>query len=69
MDDIGLSIMLLSYDDDLMISLKILFIFGCSGSSLLLRGFSLVVASRGSSSVLQGLLTAVASLVAGHRLW
>ena len=68
MDDIGLFIMLISCDDDLMISFKILFIFGCSGSLLLLRGFSLVVAS-GGSSVLQGLLTVVASLVAGHRLW
>ena len=45
-----------------------LFIFGCAGSSGCV-GFSLVAVSRGSSPVvLLGLLTAVASLVAEHRL-
>ena len=42
---------------------------GCVGSSLLLAGFSLVVASRGYSLVTAyRLLLAVASLVAEHRL-
>ena len=42
---------------------------GCAGSLLLLAGFSLVVASRGYSLVtVYGLLLAVASLVAEHRL-
>ena len=42
---------------------------GCAGSSLLLAGFSLVVASRGYSLVtVYGLLLAVASLVAEHGL-
>lgn len=47
--------MLISYDGDLMMSsdmmiaFKILCIFGCSGSSLLLSGCSLVAASGGSS--------------------
>ena len=45
-----------------------LFVFGCSGPSLLLRRPSLVVASRGCSSHLVGLLTAIASLVMEHRL-
>ena len=59
--------MLISYADDLMISsdmisFKLLFIFGCSGSSLPLSGFSLVVESGGASLLgcrgfsLQGLL-------------
>ena len=43
--------------------------FGCPGSLLLHVGFSLVVASRGYSLVtVYGLLLAVASLVAEHRL-
>ena len=45
-----------------------LFIFGCAGSSLMLR-LSLVVASRGYSLVaVHGLLIVVAFLVAEHRL-
>ena len=40
-----------------------LFVFGCSGPSLLLRR-----QSRGCSSHLVGLLTAIASLVMEHRL-
>ena len=44
--------------------------FGCAGSSLLhAQAFSPVVASRGYSLVVvRGLLNAVASLVAVHRL-
>ena len=41
--------------------------FGCAGS-LLLCGLSLFSESGGYSLVVLGLLTAVASLVAGHRL-
>ena len=44
----------------------LLFIFGCAGSSLLTAGFSLIVKRRGSSTVVvHGLLTAIASSVAG----
>ena len=47
----------------------ILFIFGCAVSSFLHAHFSLVVASRDYSLVaVGGLLIAVASLVAEHRL-
>ena len=82
MDDIGLLIMLISYDGDLMMSsdmmiaFKILSIFGCSGSSLLLSGCSLVAAllsrlqcALGCSgvwlqvAVVLGPITAAASLV------
>ena len=42
-----------------------LFIFGCTGSLLLRAGFA---ANRGYSVVVLGLLTVVASLIAGHRL-
>ena len=46
---------------------KYLFILGCAGS-LLLPGFSLVVASGGYSlAVVRGLLIAVVSLVVEHR--
>ena len=45
-----------------------LLIFGCAGSSLL-TGFSLVATSGGYSLVaMHGLLIAVASLIAEHRL-
>ena len=48
------------------ISKTILLFFGCTGSVLLLSGFSLVTASGGYSLiVVHGLLIAVASLVAG----
>ena len=43
------------------------FICGCAGSLLLHVGFSLLVASRGCSS-LHGLLTVVASLAVQHGL-
>ena len=50
------------------IFLFILLTFGCAGS-LLLHGLSLVVGSRGYPLVVvHGLLIAVASLVAEHRL-
>ena len=46
-----------------------LFIYGCTGSSLLLLGFSLVAASGGYSlAAVPGLLIAVASLVSEHSL-
>ena len=46
-----------------------MFFFGCAGSSLLSRWLSLVVVSRDYSlAVVSGLLTAVASFVAEHRL-
>ena len=46
-----------------------LFIFGCTGSSLAVCGLSLVIVSRGCSlAAVRGLLIAVASLVAEHRL-
>ena len=49
-------------------SLKIVYIFDCAGSSLLGR-LPLVVVSRGHSLAAERrLLTAVASLVAEHRL-
>ena len=49
--------------------LKHTFIFGCTRSSWLCAGFSLVVASRIYSLVaVRGLLIAVASLVAEHGL-
>ena len=49
--------------------LKKLFIYGCTGSSLLLLGFSLVAASGGYSlAAVPGLLIAVASLVSEHSL-
>ena len=45
------------------------FIFGSTGSLLLLHGFSLVVGSRGLLFLaVHGLLIAVASLFAEHRL-
>ena len=46
-----------------------LFSFGCAGSCFLLCGLSLVAVSGGYSLVVvDGLLTAVASLVAEHGL-
>ena len=46
------------------------FIFDCAGSLLLCTGFSLVVMRQGYSLVsVLGLLIAVASLVAEHRLY
>lgn len=46
-----------------------LFLLECSGSSFLCAGFSLVAASGGvHSRVVHGLLTAVASLIAQHKL-
>ena len=51
-----------------MLFLKILFL-AVPGLSCCIHGLSLVVASRGYSLVVvNGLLTAVASLVAEHRL-
>ena len=46
----------------------LVFSFGCAGSSLLLGGLSLVAANGGYSVVVLGLLIAVASLPAEHRL-
>ena len=46
----------------------IYFIFGCIGSSLLHVGFSLVVASRGYSVAVHGLLIVVGSLAVEHGL-
>ena len=44
--------------------LKYLFIFGCTGSLWLCKGFSLIAACRGYSLiVMHGLLISVASLV------
>ena len=46
-----------------------LFTFGCTWSSLLHMGFSLVAVSRGFSLVsVHRLFTVVASLAVGHRL-
>ena len=46
-----------------------LFIYGCTGSLLLLMGFSLVEASGGYSlAAVHGLLIAASSLVSEHSL-
>ena len=46
-----------------------MYVFGCAGSSLFCKGFSLDLASGGSSLVAAcGLLIGVASLVSEHQL-
>ena len=48
----------------------IIFIFGCTGSSLICTGFFLAVVSRGYSlAVMHGLLIVVASLAVEHGPW
>ena len=49
--------------------LQYLFIYGCTGSLLLLKGFSLVVASGLLFLAVHRLLIVAASLILEHRLW
>ena len=59
----------ISRTEFLFLIFKFIFIFGCTGSSLLHAGFSLIVTSGGYSPVaVCGFLTEVASSVAEHRL-
>ena len=50
-------------------SISSVFIYSCTGPLLLLKGFSLVVASGLLFLAVQRLLTVAASLILEHRLW